>query len=246
MAPSAYSLHIDWQRFRDIADEVDALVLADVAHYAGLIAGGEYPSPVGIAQFVTTTTHKGLRGPRGGLIMADAKYAKKINSAVFPGLQGGPLLPMIGGKAVSFAEALKPDFKEYCKQVILTAQALAEELSKLGLRIVSGRTECHMFLVDLTAKNVAGNTAEEALDRAHITLNKNAIPNDPRPPMEASGIRIGTSALATRNIDCNDCRTIARLIMRVLDNIGDNKVEAEVAAEVSELCARRPIYPPRD
>ncbi len=243
---STYSLRIDWQRFRDIADEVGALVLADIAHYAGLVAAGEYPSPVGIAQFVTTTTHKSLRGPRGGLIMSDAKYAKKINAAVFPALQGGPLLPMIGGKAVAFAEAIKPEFKQYCKQVISNAQAMADEFTKLGLRIVSGQTESHMFLLDLTAKDVSGAQAEEALDRAHITLNKNAIPNDQRPPMEASGVRIGTSALTTRNFNGEECRHICRLIVRVLEDIGNEAVGVEVAKEVDELCARRPLYPSSD
>ena len=243
---SAYSLPIDWQRIRAAADEVGALMLADIAHYAALVVAGEYPSPVGIAQFVTSTTHKSLRGPRGGIIMAEEEYAKKLKSAIFPGLQGGPLMNIIAGKAVAFGEALKPSFKEYARQVIVNAKAMADELTKLGLRIVSGRTESHVFLVDLTPKDVTGKDAEEALDRAHITLNKNAIPNDPRKPMITSGIRIGTPALTTRGLGETETRQVANLIVRVLDNIGDEKVEAEVAAEVSAVCAEHPVYPPSD
>lgn len=242
---SSYSLHIDWARIRAIADEVDALTLADIAHYAGLVATGLYPSPVGHAHFITSTTHKSLRGARGGLIMSDASFAKKLNSAIFPGLQGGPLLPNIAGKAIAFGEAMKPEFKTYCEQVINNARALADELTKLGLRIVSGGTDCHMFLVDLTRKSVTGKDTEEALDRSHITLNKNAIPNDPRPPMEASGIRIGTPALTTRGLKEDDCRKVAGLLVRVVENLGDAAVEAEVASEVSAMCAEHPIYPPR-
>ena len=240
---SAYSLPIDWQRMRDIADEVGALVLADIAHYAGLIAAGMYPSPVGIAQFVTTTTHKSLRGPRGGLILADEKYTRKLNSAVFPGLQGGPLVPIIAAKAIAFKEAATPEFKQYAKQVIANAQAFAEELVTLGMRIVSGRTESHVFLVDLTALGVPGSTAEEALDRSHITLNKNAIPNDPRPPVETSGVRIGTPAVTTRGLVEEDCREVARWIFQVLSNLGDEGVEKEISEKVEKLCARYPVYP---
>ena len=239
---SAYSMPIDWVRIRAIADEVKALVLADIAHYAALVATKLYPSPVGIAQFVTSTTHKSLRGPRGGLIMADEKYTKKLNSAIFPGLQGGPLMANIAGKAIAFGEALQPAFAEYARQVIANAAAMADELSKLGLRIVSGKTESHVFLVDLTPKDVSGRDAEEALDRSHITLNKNAIPNDPRPPMEASGIRIGTPAMTTRGLGEQDCRNVAGLVVRVLDGLGDADVEAAVAAEVSSLCAQHPVY----
>lgn len=239
---SAYSLPIDWQRIRDVADEVDALVLADIAHYAGMIAAGAYPSPVGIAQFVTSTTHKSLRGPRGGIIMAEPQYAKKIDSAIFPGLQGGPLMHIIAGKAVAFGEALKPEFRDYVARVMENASAMADELAGLGLRIVSGRTESHVFLVDLTPKDVTGKDAEEALDRAHITLNKNAIPNDPRKPMIASGIRVGTPALTTRGFGADDARKVAQLIVRVLDGIGDAKVERQVAGEVRQMCADHPVY----
>lgn len=240
---SAYSLHIDWQRFRAIADEVGALVLADIAHYAGLIAAGEYPSPVGICQFVTSTTHKSLRGPRGGLIMANEKYAKKLNSAIFPGMQGGPLMHAVGGKAVAFGEALKPEFKTYQKQVLANARAMASALAKLGTRIVSGRTDSHLFLVDLTAKGISGREAEESLDRVHITLNKNAIPGDPRPPMEASGIRIGTPAVTTMGLVEKDCGLVASLIARILDNPGNEVIAKDVAGQVAGICAAHPVYP---
>ena len=239
---SAYSLHIDWQRFRDIADANEALVLADIAHYAGLVAAGVYPSPVGITQFVTTTTHKTLRGPRGGLIMAEEKYAKKLNSAVFPNLQGGPLMHVIAAKAAAFGEALQPEFKDYQKQVLANAEAMAEVLTAGGLRIVSGRTQSHMFLVDLTPKNVSGREVEEALDRAHITLNKNAIPDDPRPPAEASGIRIGTPALTTRGLGQEQARDVGKLILEVVDNLGDAGIEAQVAEKVKAICTRFPAY----
>ena len=240
---SAYALPIEWQRIRDVADEAEALVLADIAHYAGLVATGVYPSPVGIAQFVTSTTHKSLRGPRGGIILCDEKYAKKVNSAVFPGLQGGPLMHIIAGKAAAFGEALKPGFREYAEKIIENAKAMADELTKLGLRVISGRTESHMFLVDLTPKDVTGKDAEEALDRAHITLNKNAIPNDPQSPMVTSGIRVGTPALTTRGLGQEEARKVARLMVRVLDSLGDETVEAEVASEIGELCAAFPVYP---
>ena len=240
---SAYSLPIDWQRIRDIADEVDALVLADIAHYAGLVAAGEYPSPVGIAQFVTSTTHKSLRGPRGGLILCDEKYAKKVNSAVFPGSQGGPLLPIVAAKAIAFRDAATPEFKRYARQIIANAKAFADELVKLGLRIVSGRSESHVFLVDLTPLGIAGSVAQDALDRAHITLNKNAIPNDPRPPMEASGVRIGTPALTSRGLNEDDCRDVAKWIYEVLSKPGDDEVESAVVAKVKDLCERHPVYP---
>ncbi|MCY4324492.1 MAG: serine hydroxymethyltransferase [Betaproteobacteria bacterium] len=239
---SAYSLHIDWQRFRDIADANEALVLADIAHYAGLVAAGVYPSPVGITQFVTSTTHKTLRGPRGGLIMAEEKYAKKLNSAVFPNLQGGPLMHVIAAKAAAFGEALQPEFKDYQKQVLANAEAMAEVLTAGGLRIVSGRTQSHMFLVDLTPKNVSGREVEEALDRAHITLNKNAIPDDPRPPAEASGIRIGTPALTTRGLGQEQAREVGKLILEVVDNLGDAGIEAQVAEKVKAICTRFPAY----
>ena len=242
---SSYSLHIDWAKIRSIADQVNAYMLADIAHYAGLVAAKEYPSPVGHAHVITSTTHKSLRGARGGLILSDKTFAKKLNSAIFPGLQGGPLLTNVAGKAIAFGEALKPEFKIYCKQIITNAQALADELTKLGLRIVSGGTKSHMFLVDLTPKDVSGRDTEEALDRAHITLNKNAIPNDPRPPMEASGIRVGTPALTTRGLKEDDCREVAKLIVQVVENIGNESVEKEVAQKVTEICKQFPLYPPK-
>ena len=240
---SAYSLPIDWQKIRDVADEVGARVLADIAHYAGLVATGHYPSPVGIAHYITSTTHKSLRGPRGGIILCDEKYTKKVNSAVFPGLQGGPLLPIVAAKAVAFKEAAKPEFNAYCEQILKNAAALADEIAKLGLRIVSGRTESHVFLVDLTPLDIAGCDAEDALDKANITLNKNAIPNDPRPPMEASGIRVGTPALTSRNLVEEDCRFVANLIVKVLKNINSDEVIAEVGNTVKEICANHPVYP---
>ena len=195
---SAYALAIDWLRFRAIADSVGALLMADIAHYAGLIAAGLYPTPVGIADFVTSTTHKTLRGPRGGLILAGAQHEKALNSSIFPGSQGGPLMHVIAAKAVAFQEALEPDFKGYQQQVLTNAQAMARVLQQRGLRIVSGRTDCHLFLVDLRAKNITGKDAEDALGRAHITVNKNAIPNDPQKPTVTSGIRLGSPAITTR------------------------------------------------
>ena len=196
---SAYALQIDWARFREIADKVGAYLFVDMAHYAGLVAGGEYPNPVPFADFVTTTTHKTLRGPRGGVILCrDNTHEKALNSAIFPSLQGGPLMHVIAAKAVAFKEALEPEFKQYAKQVKINAQAMAEELVKRGLRIVSGRTESHVFLVDLRPKNITGKAAEEALGKAHITINKNAIPNDPEKPFVTSGIRVGAAAITTR------------------------------------------------
>ena len=207
---SAYSRIIDWQRFRAIADEVGATLMADVAHYAGMIATGLYPSPVGIADFVTSTTHKTLRGPRGGLILAKAEHEKAINSAVFPGLQGGPLMHVIAAKAVAFKEALAPGFKNYQEQVIANARAMARVLQERGVRIVSGGTDCHMFLLDLRAKNITGRDAEDALGRAHMTVNKNAIPNDPEKPMVTSGIRIGSPAITTRGFGVAEGGTARR------------------------------------
>ena len=195
---SAYSLRFDWKRFRAIADKCGALLMADVAHYAGLIAAGLYPSPVGIADFVTSTTHKTLRGPRGGLILADAKHEKILNSAVFPGTQGGPLMHVIAAKAVAFQEALTREFRAYQQQVLDNARVLAKVLQDRGLRIVSGRTECHMFLVDLRSKHITGLEAETALGKACMTINKNAIPKDPQRPAVTSGIRVGSPALTTR------------------------------------------------
>ena len=239
---SAYSLRIDFERIGRAAKEVGAYFMVDMAHYAGLIAAGEYPSPVGIADFVTSTTHKTLRGPRGGFVLARAEHEKMINSAVFPGLQGGPLMHVIAAKAVAFKEALSPEFKSYQKQVIANARRLAETLAARGLRIVSGRTESHMFLLDLRAKNVTGKDAEEALGRAHITVNKNAIPNDPQKPFIASGIRIGSPAMTTRGFGDAEAERVAHLIADVVEAPRDEKIIKRTAADVSELCRRYPVY----
>jgi glycine hydroxymethyltransferase len=239
---SAYSLRIDFDRIGRAAREVGAYFMVDMAHYAGLIAAGEYPSPVGIADFVTSTTHKTLRGPRGGFVLARAEHEKMINSAVFPGLQGGPLMHVIAAKAVAFKEALAPEFKVYQKQVIANARKMAETLAARGLRIVSGRTESHMFLLDLRAKNVTGKDAEEALGRAHITVNKNAIPNDPQKPFVASGIRIGSPAMTTRGFREAEAERLGNLIADVLEAPHEEKVTKRVVAEVAELCRRHPVY----
>jgi len=239
---SAYALAIDWQRFRAIADGVGALFMADMAHYAGLVAVGLYPSPVGIADFVTTTTHTTLRGPRGGLILAQAKYEKQLNSSIFPGIQGGPLMHVIAAKAVAFKEALSPGFKDYQRQVIANAQAMAAALQQRGCRIVSGRTDCHMFLVDLTAKRVTGKDAEDALGRAHMTVNKNAIPNDPQKPTVTSGIRLGSPAITTRGFGIAETQTLANLIADVLDAPHDDKVIERAAGGAQALCAKFPVY----
>jgi glycine hydroxymethyltransferase len=240
---SAYSLAIDWKRFRAIADKVGALLMADIAHYAGLIAVGLYPSPIGIADFVTTTTHKTLRGPRGGMVLGKPEQEKAINSAIFPGLQGGPLMHVIAAKAVALGEALKPDFRSYQERVLENAKTLAKTLSERGLRIVSGRTESHMFLVDLRSKKITGKDAEAVLGRAHITLNKNAIPNDPEKPMVTSGVRIGSPAMTTRGFRRAEAERLAHLIADVLDRPGDDANVERVAGEVKALCARFPVYP---
>lgn len=239
---SAYSLIIDWKRFRQIADSVGAYLMVDMAHYAGLIAAGYYPSPVGIADFVTTTTHKTLRGPRGGLILAKAEYEKVLNSAIFPQLQGGPLMHVIAAKAVAFKEAASKAFKDYQKQVIDNARVMAKVLSERGVRIVSGRTDTHLFLVDLRAKKLTGKEAEAALGRAHITVNKNAIPNDPEKPFVTSGIRIGTPAMTTRGFKELEAEKLAHLIADVLDAPYDEAVIARVAGEVKKLTAQFPVY----
>jgi glycine hydroxymethyltransferase len=239
---SAYSLAIDWQRLRHIADEVDAILMADIAHYAGLVAAGLYPSPVGIADVITTTTHKTLRGPRGGMILAGAEHARALDAAVFPGLQGGPLMHVIAAKAVALGEALKPEFRDYTAQVVKNAAVMAETLKRRGLRIVSGRTECHLFLVDLRAKRITGREAEEVLGRALITLNKNAIPNDPQKPAVASGIRIGTPAITTRGLREPESELLANLIADVLERPADDANLRRVAGEVKALCARFPVY----
>ncbi len=239
---SAFSRRIDFALFRQIADSAGAVLLADVAHYAGLIAAGLYPSPVGQAQIITTTTHKTLRGPRGGMIMGDAQYEKKINSALFPGLQGGPLMHAVAAKAVAFKEAMEPSFRDYQKQVIANIRAMAEEFIKAGVRVVSGGTDSHLILLDLASRKVTGKLAEESLDKARITLNKNAVPNDPLPPMVTSGVRIGSPAATTRGFGEEEFRAVAAMILRVLDSPENENNLQTVAGEVSEMCARFPIY----
>ncbi|UCH46697.1 MAG: serine hydroxymethyltransferase [Betaproteobacteria bacterium] len=239
---SAYSLVIDWKRFGEIADSVGAYLLVDMAHYAGLVATGHYPSPIGIADFVTSTTHKTLRGPRGGIILGNAEFEKPINSAIFPGTQGGPLMHVIAAKAVAFKEAMQPEFKDYQAQVMANARIMAQTLQKRGLRIVSGRTECHMFLVDLRAKNITGKEAEAVLGNAHITVNKNAIPNDPEKPFVTSGIRIGSPAMTTRGFADTEAEQLGNLIADVLDAPHDTANLNRVRAAVTELCHRLPVY----
>ena len=240
---SAYALQIDWAKFREIADKVGAYLFVDMAHYAGLIAGGEYPNPVPFCDFVTTTTHKTLRGPRGGVILCrDNTHEKALNSAIFPSLQGGPLMHVIAAKAVAFKEALQPEFKQYAKQVKINAAAMAEELVKRGLRIVSGRTESHVFLVDLQPMKITGKAAEAALGKAHITVNKNAIPNDPEKPFITSGIRIGSAAMTTRGFNEADARVLANLVADVLANPEDEANLAKVREQVTALCNKYPVY----
>ena len=239
---SAYSLVIDWKRFRAIADKVGALFMADIAHYAGLIAAGFYPSPVGIADFVTSTTHKTLRGPRGGLILANAEHERVLNSAVFPGTQGGPLMHVIAAKAVAFKEATSREFKAYQEQVMDNARVMAKVLHERGCRVVSGRTECHMFLVDLRNKNLTGRDAETVLGRVGITVNKNAVPDDPQKPTVTSGIRIGTPAMTTRGFREVEAERLATLIADVLDAPQDEKVIQKVGSEVKRLCEKFPVY----
>ncbi len=240
---SAYSLEIDWARFRAIADKVGAYLFVDMAHYAGLVAAGEYPNPVPFADFVTTTTHKTLRGPRGGVILSRSdEHAKALNSAIFPCLQGGPLMHVIAAKAVAFKEALQPEFKQYAKQVKINAKVLAETLIQRGLRIVSGKTESHMFLVDLQPKHITGKTAEAVLGQANITVNKNAIPNDPEKPFVTSGIRLGTAAITTRGFTEEDTRELAHLIADVLDNADNEQIIAEISNKVKNICNRLPVY----
>ena len=240
---SAYSLHIDWERFARIAKEVGATFWVDMAHYAGLIAAGCYPNPVPHADVVTSTTHKTLRGPRGGIILMKAEHEKAINSAIFPGLQGGPLMHVIAAKAVAFKEAAEPEFRRYQEQVIANARVMARVLSEeRGLRIVSSRTESHVFLVDLRAKNITGKEAEAVLGRAHITVNKNAIPNDPEKPFVTSGIRLGSPAMTTRGFTEIESEQVAHLIADVLDAPTDEAVLEKVRGKVAELCTRFPVY----
>ena len=247
---SAIPRQIDFAKFREIADSVGAYLMVDMAHFAGLVAAGEHPSPFPYADVATTTTHKTLRGPRGGMIVTnDEAIAKKVNSAIFPGIQGGPLMHVIAGKAVAFGEALRPEFKEYQKQVRANAVALADQLMKGGLDIVTGGTDTHVMLVDLRPKGVKGNATEKALGRAHITCNKNGIPFDTEKPMITSGIRLGTPAGTTRGFGEAEFRKIADWIVEVVDGLaangedGNAEVEAKVKAEVAELCAKFPLYP---
>ena len=239
---SAYALEIDFARFAKIAKEVGAILWVDMAHYAGLIAAGVYPNPVPHADVVTTTTHKSLRGPRGGVILMKAEHEKAMNSAIFPGLQGGPLMHVIAGKAVAFKEALTPEFKAYQEQVVKNAKVVAETLIERGLRIVSSRTESHVMLVDLRSKGITGKAAEAALGAAHITINKNSIPNDPEKPMVTSGIRVGTPAMTTRGFKEEEARITANLVADVLEAPNDEANLARVRAEVAKLTARFPVY----
>jgi glycine hydroxymethyltransferase len=239
---SAYSLHIDFARFAKVAKEVGAIFMVDMAHYAGLVAAGVYPNPVPHADVVTSTTHKSLRGPRGGIILMRAEHEKAINSAVFPGLQGGPLMHVIAAKAVAFKEALEPGFKDYQKQVLLNAQTIAKTLTERGLRIVSAGTQSHVMLVDLRSKGITGKQAEQVLGQAHMTINKNAIPNDPEKPMVTSGVRIGTPAMTTRGFKEEEARQTAHLIADVLDNPNDPQNIEAVKAKVHALTQRFPVY----
>ena len=239
---SAYSLEIDFARFAKVAKDVGAIFMVDMAHYAGLIAGGQYPNPVPHADVVTSTTHKSLRGPRSGFILMKAEHEKVINSAVFPGLQGGPLMHIIAAKAVAFKEALSPEFKQYAAQVKKNAQAVAETLTQRGLRIVSGGTQSHVMLVDLRSKGITGKEAEAVLGSAHMTINKNTIPNDPEKPMVTSGVRIGTPAMTTRGFKEEEARATANLVADVLDNPRDEANLNVVRAKVADLAKRFPVY----
>ncbi len=240
---SAYSLRIDFERFAKVAKEIGAIFWVDMAHYAGLIAAGFYPNPVPHADVVTSTTHKTLRGPRGGIILMKAEHEKALNSAIFPGLQGGPLMHVIAAKAVAFKEAATPEFRNYQEQVIANARVMTRVLSaERGLRIISGRTESHVFLVDLRPKNITGKAAEAALGNAHITVNKNSIPNDPEKPFVTSGIRLGSPAMTTRGFTEIEAEKVAHLIADVLDAPEDQAVIERVRGEVAELCARFPVY----
>jgi len=239
---SAYSLVIDWKRFREIADSVGATLMADMAHYAGLVAVGLYPSPLRHAHFVTSTTHKTLRGPRGGLILGHADNEKPINTAIFPGSQGGPLMHVIAAKAVAFKEAMSPEFRAYQEQVLDNARVMAKVLQERGLRIVSGRTESHMFLVDLRAKRITGKDAEAVLGKAHITVNKNTIPDDPEKPFVTSGIRIGSPAMTTRGFTELEAEQLGNLIADVLEAPQDDRAITRVVHEVKALCRRFPVY----
>ena len=241
---SAYSRILDWQRFRDIADKVGALMLSDIAHIAGLVAVDEYPSPVQIADITTTTTHKTLRGPRSGLIMgkSNEEIQKKVNFTVFPSYQGGPLMHIIAAKAVAFKEAMEPEFKTYIQQVKKNAKVMAETFIERGLKIVSGGTDNHLFLVDMVDKGLTGKDVDAALGSANITVNKNAVPNDPQSPFITSGIRIGTPSITTRGFDESDSKQVANWCCDIMDNMGDDSVIKRVKGEVLELCKSRPLY----
>jgi glycine hydroxymethyltransferase len=235
---------MDWSKFRDIADSVGAYLFVDMAHVAGLVATGHYPNPMQYADVITTTTHKTLRGPRGGLILAKANEAieKKLNSAVFPGQQGGPLMHVIAAKAVAFKEALEPEFAVYQGQVCSNAKVMAEVFQSRGYKIVSGGTENHLMLVDLIAKGITGKAADAALGKAHITVNKNSVPNDPQSPFVTSGIRVGTPAITTRGFGAEEVRDLTGWMCDVMDNIEDEAINTEVRGKVSALCARFPVY----
>ena len=241
---SAYSRVVDWQRFRDIADRVGAYLIADIAHVAGLVATGLYPSPIDIADVTTTTTHKTLRGPRSGMIMgrANPDIEKKINFMVFPAYQGGPLMHVIAGKAVAFREAMQPEFKAYAEQVIKNARAMCRVFLDRGIKIVSGGTDNHLFLVDLVKQGLTGKALDAALGRANITVNKNAVPNDPQPPFVTSGIRIGSPAATTRGFKEPECRQIAGWICDIIANIEDERLNERIRGEVADLCRRFPVY----
>lgn len=241
---SAYSRVVDWQRFRDIADAVGAYLVVDMAHVAGLVAAGFYPNPIQIADVTTTTTHKTLRGPRGGLILARANedIEKKLNSLVFPGIQGGPLMHVIAAKAVAFKEAMQPEFRTYQQQVIANARAMAQSFVDKGLSIVSGGTDNHLMLVDLIAKGITGKATDAALGRAHITVNKNAVPNDPQSPFVTSGIRIGTPAVTTRGFTEADCVTLADWICEVIDDLDNEAVIERIRDNVTQICRKYPVY----
>jgi glycine hydroxymethyltransferase len=242
---SAYSRLLDWQRFREIADSVGAYLMADMAHVAGLVAVGEYPSPIDIADVTTTTTHKTLRGPRGGMILSnsDEELTKKFSGRVFPGSQGGPLMHVIAAKAVAFKEAMEPEFKTYQQQVKKNADHFARSLQARGLNIVSGGTDCHMFLVDLIDKEITGKEADAALERANITVNKNAVPNDPRSPFVTSGLRIGTPAVTTRGFAEAEIGDLAGWVADIIENIDDEAVSSRVREQVLNVCKQYPVYP---
>ncbi len=241
---SAYSRIVDWARFREIADSVGAYMMADMAHVAGLVAAGIYPSPVQIADVTTSTTHKTLRGPRGGLILAKSNpdLEKKLNSAVFPGGQGGPLMHVIAAKAVAFLEALQPSFKQYQEQILKNARAMAKIIMQRGYKIVSNGTDNHLFLIDLIQKNITGKDAEIALDNANITVNKNTVPNDPQSPFVTSGLRMGTPAITTRGFKEKECELIANWICDILDDLTNVGLQAKIKGQVEELCAQFPVY----